>query len=151
MQAGDIETTEQVDDEFIPADARPVCMKCLKPCHPLQYYCDKCDSTDAINPLTPYIPYVNIRFNYGIFLTMWRRIFHDRDTLAATRLFYLFMLTMFVPIILVMGVPLLLIFKIPRSVRKTTIIALCIAAILLLIFFGLGKLFTGLPTRPIIR
>lgn len=151
MQAGDIKTTEQVDDEFIPADARPVCMKCLKPCHPLQYYCDKCDSNDAINPLTPYIGFVNIRFNYGIFLTMWRRIFHDRDTSTSTRLFYLFMLTMFVPIILVTGVPLLLIFKIPRSVRKTTIIALCIAAIFLLIFFGLGKLFTGLPTRPIIR
>ncbi len=151
MQAGAIKQGEQFDDEFIPADARPVCMKCLKPCHPLQYYCDKCDSNDAINPLTPYIGFVNIRFNYGIFLTMWRRIFHDRDTSTATRLFYLFMLTMFVPIILVMGVPLLLIFKIPLSVRKTTIIALCIAAILLLIFFGLGKLFTGLPTRPIIR
>ncbi len=151
MQAGDIKTTEQVDDEFIPADARPVCMKCLKPCHPLQYYCDKCDSNDAINPLTPYIGFVNIRFSYDIFLTMWRRIFHDRDTSAATRLFYLCMLTMFVPIILVMGVPLLLIFKIPLSVRKTTIIALYIAAILLLIFFGLGKLFAGLPTRPIIR
>ena len=83
MPAGDIKTTEQVDDEFIPVDALPVCMKCLKPCHPLQYYCDKCDSNDAINPLTPYIGFVNIRFNYGIFLTMWRRAFHDRDTSVA--------------------------------------------------------------------
>ena len=135
MAARDNKGTKQVDDEFIPADAQPVCMKCFKPCHPLQYYCDKCDSNDAINPLTPYIGFVNIRFNYGIFLTIWRRIFHDRDTSVAARLFYLCMLTMFVPVILVMGLPLLLIFKIPRSSRKTTIIALCIAAIVLLIFF----------------
>ena len=151
MHAGDIKQAEQFDDDFIPADAQPVCMKCLRPCHPLQYYCDKCDSNDAINPLTPYIGFVNIRFNYGIFLTMWRRIFHDRDTSAATRLFYLCMLTMFVPIIMVMGVPLLLIFTIPRSVRKTTKIALCIAAIFLLIFFGLVMFVAGLSTRPIIR
>ena len=151
MHAGDIKQDEQVDDEYIPADAQPVCMKCFKPCHPLQYYCDKCDSNDAINPLTPYIGFVNIRFNYGIFLTMWQRIFHDKNTSATTRLFYLCILTMFVPIILVMGVPLLLIFTIPRSVSKTTKIALCIAAILLLIFFGLGMFFAGLSTRPIIR
>lgn len=150
MPAGDITEAGQVDDEFIPADARPICFKCLKPCHPLQHYCDKCDSNDAINPLTPYMPFLNIRFNYGIFLTMWRRIFYDRDTLVATRLSYLFMLTMFVPAFLVMGMPLFLVFKIPSSVRKMTIIALCITAIVLLIFFGYGRLFTGLPSRPIV-
>lgn len=151
MPVGNIKEVERVDDEFIPADARPVCFKCLKPCHPLQYYCDKCDSNNAINPLTPYIGFVNIRFNYDIFLTMWRRIFHDRDTSVAVRLFYLCMLTMLMPMFLVIGLPLLLVFIIPRSVRKATIIALCIAAIVLLILFWLGRLFTGLPTHPIVR
>jgi hypothetical protein len=150
MSAGIIKEAEQVDDEFIPSDARPVCMKCLKPCHPLQHYCDKCDSNDVINPLTPYMPFLNIRFNYGIFLTMWRRIFYDTDTFVAGRLSYLFILTMFVPIFLVMGMPLFLVFKLPRSVRKATVIALCIIAVLLLIFFWHGRLFTGLPTRPIV-
>ncbi len=151
MPAGDIKQAEPVDDEFIPSDARPVCLKCLKPCHPLQYYCDKCDSNNAINPLTPYIGFVNIRFNYDIFLTMWRRIFHDRDTSVAARLFYLCMLTMFVPMILVMGLPLLLVFIIPRSARKMTIITLCIIAVVLVIFFFRYELVTGLPTRPIVR
>ena len=151
MSAGNIREVEQVDDEFIPVDARPVCLKCLKPCHPLQYYCDKCDSNNAINPLTPYIGFVNIRFNYDIFLTMWRRIFHDRDTSVAARLFYLCMLTMLVPMILVMGLPLLLVFIIPRSTRKMIIITLCIVAVVLLIFFIRYELITGLPTRPFVR
>lgn len=151
MPAGDIKETGQVDDEFIPADARPVCFKCLKPCHPLQHYCDRCDSNDAIDPFTPYMPFLNIRFNYDIFLTMWRRIFDDRDTSVATRLFYLCMLTMFVPEFLVIGVPLLLVFKIPQSARKMTIITLCILAVVLLIFFFRYEIVTGLPTRPIVR
>jgi len=54
MPAGDIKQAEPVDDEFIPADAWPICLKCLKPCHPLQYYCDKCDSNNVINPLASY-------------------------------------------------------------------------------------------------
>ena len=151
MPAGDIKQAEPVDDEIIAVDSLPICLKCLKPCHPLQYYCDKCDSNNAINPLTPYIGFVNIRFNYDIFLTMWRRIFHDIDTSVAARLFYLCMLTMFVPMILVMGLPLLLVFIIPRSARKMTIITLCIIAVVLVIFFFCYELVTGLPTRPIVR
>ena len=151
MPVGDNKKAEQVEDDFIPADAWPVCFKCLKPCHPLQHYCDRCDSNDAIDPLTPYMPFLNIRFNYDIFLTMWRRIFDDRDTSVATRLFYLCMLTMFVPEFLVIGVPLLLVFKIPQSARKMTIITLCILAVVLLIFFFRYELVTGLPTRPIVR
>lgn len=149
--AREFEEAEQVDDEFIPADALPVCFKCLKPCHPLQHYCNKCDSNDVIDPFTPYMPFLNIRFNYDIFLTMWRRIFDDRDTSVATRLFYLCMLTMFVPGFLVIGVPFLLVYKIPQSGRKMIIIALCIIAVVLLIFFFRYELITGLPTRPIIR
>ena len=151
MPAGDIKQAEPVDDEFIPADARPLCFKCLKPCHPLQHYCNKCDSNDAIDPFTPYMPFLNIRFNYDIFLTMWRRIFDDRDSSVATRLFYLCMLAMFVPGFLMVGVPFLLVYKIPQSARKMTIITLCIVAVLLLIFFIRYELITGLPTRPIVR
>jgi len=150
LSAGDYEEAVQLDDEFIPDDARPLCLKCLKPCHPLQHYCDSCDSNDVINPLTPYMPFLNIRFNYGIFLTMWRRIWYERDTSIIDRLFYLFMITMFVPVFLIIGLPLFLIVKIPQpKLRKTTIFALCIIAILLFIFFMRYRLFTGLLSRPI--
>ena len=151
MPVGNIKEVERVDDEFIPVDARPVCPNCFKPCHPLQNYCNSCDSNDAIDPFTPYMPFLNIRFNYDIFLKMWRRIFDDIDTSVATRLFYLCMLAMFVPGFLMVGVPFLLVYKIPQSARKMTIITLCIVAVLLLIFFIRYELITGLPTRPIVR
>lgn len=115
MPVGNIREVERVDCEYIPADACPICPKCLKPCHPLQHYCNECDSNDAINPFAPYMPFLNIRFNYGIFLTMWQRVFSDKDTSVAAKLFYLCMLTMFVPVFLVIGLPLLLIFRIPQS------------------------------------
>ncbi len=142
---------EQLDDEFIPNDARPLCLKCFTACHPLQYYCHNCDCDDAINPLTPYIGFVNIRFNYGIFLTMWRKLWHDKNTSIISRLFYLFMITMQVPGFIVIGLPLLLIYKIHRTrFREITMIAFFIIAIVLFILFFRYKLFTGLVSSPII-
>jgi len=135
---------EQADDDFIPDDARPLCLKCLTPCEPLQYYCHNCDCDDAINPLTPYIGFVNIRFNYGIFLTMWRKLWHDKNTFIINRLLYLFMIAMFVPVFLIIGLPLFLIFKAPHTeLRKITIMFLCIIAI------GLFVLFMFLQSRGI--
>lgn len=130
----DYEKDGKVDNDFIPDDARPVCPRCLKPCHPLQHYCNNCDSNDAINPLTPYIAFVNIRFNYGIFITMWRKTWYDRNTPIISRLFFLFMITMFVPEFLVMGLPLLLVYKIPEmKLQKLTVITLYVIAIILLV------------------
>jgi hypothetical protein len=114
-------TSEQPDDEFVLHDAVPVCPKCLKPCHPLQYYCDNCDSNAAINPLTPYIGFVNIRFNYGGFCTMWRKIWYDKDTSIKLKWLYLFMIVAFAPIIVIVGLPLLLIGKIKRARLQKTI------------------------------
>jgi len=154
LSAGEFEEAGQVDDEFIPDDARPLCLKCLKPCHPLQHYCDSCDCNDAINPLTPYMPFLNIRFNYGIFITIWRKIWYDEYTSIIGRVSYLFMITIFVPVFLVVGLPSFLIVEIPQSVRKTTIITLFIIGIVLLMFFWHYRLFTGLvsgPTRITVR
>jgi len=114
QSADNVEEAEELDDEFIPDNARPVCPRCLKPCHPLQYYCDNCDSNDAINPLTPYIGFVNIPFNYGIFLTMWRKIWYEKDTPIIKRIFYFFMIGWFAPVLLIVGLPLLLIGKIEQ-------------------------------------
>jgi len=91
------------------------------------------------------MPFLNIRFNYGIFLTMWRKIWYEKDTSVIGRLFYLFMITMFVPVFPIVGLPALLIFKIPqRKLQKATIITLFIIAIVLFIFFARYRLFTGL-------
>ncbi len=150
LPAGQNKEAEKLDDDFIPDDARPLCPKCLKRCHPLQHYCDGCDSNDAINPLTPYMPFLNIRFNYGIFLTMWRKIFLDKNTPTISRLFFLFMITMFVPVFWVIGLPLFLIYKIPETkLRRATLITLFIIAIVLLVIFARYRLFTGLVSRPI--
>ena len=105
------EEAEQLDDEFIPDDAQPLCPKCLRPCNPLQHYCSSCDSNGAINPLTLYIPFVNIRFNYGGFCTMWRKIWYDKDTSKKCLLCYFFIFIMFAPFVLIIGLPLFLIGK----------------------------------------
>lgn len=145
LSEGCNEEVEKLDDEFVGEDARPVCPKCLKPCNPLQYYCDNCDSDDAINPLTPYIGFVNIRFNYGIFITMWRKIWYGKDTSIIGKLFYLLMIIVFVPVFLIVGLPLLLLYKIPSPrLRKATLMALFAIAVVLLIIFMSYGLSTGL-------
>jgi len=144
LPSGDYEEAEQVDDEFIPADARPLCPKCLKPCHPLQHYCNSCDSNDAINPLTPYMPFLNIRFNMGMFGKLWRRIWYDKDTSIMRKLFFLFVITYGAPILLIVGLPLFLIGKIPGpELRKITVVAFYIIAVLLLMIFFYFNLFRG--------
>jgi len=88
----DDEGTKQLDDEFIPDDARPLCAKCLEPCHPLQYYCDKCDSNEVINPLASYMPWVRIRFNVGMVVKVWRKMLYDKEASIAFRLSCLFVI-----------------------------------------------------------
>lgn len=135
LSDGDSQAGGEPDDEFIPEDAQPLCLRCLKPCHPLQYYCDKCGSTNAVNPLTPYIGFVNIPFNYGIFITMWRKTWYDENTSMMGRFIYLFMIAMFVPVFLLFGLPLLLVYKIPEGkLQKGTVAVLYFVAIVLFIF-----------------
>lgn len=117
MSTANSDEATKLDDEFIPADAKPICCKCLKPCHPLQYYCDNCDSNQAINPLAPYIGFVNIRFNYDIFLTMWRKIWFEKNASIMFRLLCLFVIIIYAPVILIFGLPFLLIGKI-RNLRQ---------------------------------
>ena len=139
----DLEEARHLDDKFIPDDALPLCPKCLKPCHPLQHYCDSCDSNDVINPLTPYMAFLNIRFNYGIFCTMWQKIWYEQDFSIIFKLLCLLLIALFAPIMLVVGLPLLLIGKGP-PLQETSTVALLIAAIALLITV-LFLMFSGLP------
>ena len=145
----DYEKDGKVDDDFIPDDGRPVCPRCLKPCHPLQHYCNNCDSNDAINPLTPYMAFVNIRFNYGIFITMWRKTWYDKDTPIMTRLVYLFITAWFTPILLIIGLPLFLIGKAQKPlVRQTARAALYVIVIILLVVLLFYLLSGGRVASP---
>ena len=92
ISARDFEEADQLDDEFIPDDARPICVKCLEPCHPLQHYCANCDSNEVINPLASYMPFVRIRFNIGMLGKLWRRILYDKHTSIIRKLLVLFLL-----------------------------------------------------------
>ena len=89
---GNDEGTNQLDDEFVPDDARPLCPNCLKPCHPLQNYCDNCDSNEVINPLASYMPWVRIRFNVGMVVKVWRKMLYDQEASIAFRLLCLFVI-----------------------------------------------------------
>jgi len=74
---------------------QPVCLKCLHPVLPGAHYCEKCG--EAVGQLTPYIPFVNIRFNYSIFGTMWKRIWRKKDTKWTEKLLYGLLILLFVP------------------------------------------------------
>jgi len=95
LSKGDDKRGKELDDEFVPYDAVPLCPKCLKPCHPLQYYCDKCDSNAAINPLASYMPFVRIRFNIGMVVKAWRKMLYDKESSIIFRLVCLFLIILF--------------------------------------------------------
>jgi hypothetical protein len=121
MSAGDIQQVEQVDDEFIPSNARPVCLKCLKPCHPLQYYCDSCDSNEVINPLASYMPFVRIRFRCGFCGDMWRLVLYGKESSILLRSLCLFLTIAFAPTLIIVGLPLFLIDKIEKPEHQRTV------------------------------
>lgn len=107
-----IDTDTNIDNNYLSDDAKPLCPNCLQPCDPLQYYCPNCGSNQPINPLTPYIAFVNIRFNYDIFLTMWRKTFCEKQTTIPGRIFFLITLAIFLPTFLIVGLPIWIIVKI---------------------------------------
>jgi hypothetical protein len=91
LSKGQYRGGEEVDDEFVPADALPLCPNRLRPCNPLQNYCENCDSNEVINPLASYMPFVRIRFNVGMLVKLGRSILYDKDISIMRMLFYLFM------------------------------------------------------------
>jgi len=97
---------QPLENEYpVANDARPVCPNCLAECNPLQEYCDKCgDPTAAINPLTPYLPFVNIRFNYGGFMRIWRNVV-TRKTPLVVKIFNTLVLLVIAPIVILISLP----------------------------------------------
>jgi len=140
------EEAEQLDDDFIPDDAQPLCLKCLTPCHPLQNYCHNCDSNEVINPLASYMPFVRIRFIYGAYGKMWRKIWYDKDASIMFRLFCLLSITFFAPVLLIVGLPYLFIGQIKNAkLRETITIVFWVLIFLLLIAYITGLFVSAFP------
>ncbi len=142
MPAGNIKEVERVDDEFIPAGALPLCSKCLKPCNPLQNYCDSCDSNDVINPLASYMPFVRIRFMCGFCGDMWRTVLYDKEASIIIWTLCLFMTIAFAPILIIVGLSLFLIEKIenPGLQRRVETVFYILLVLLFILYFILGYL-----------
>ena len=140
------EEAEQLDDNFIPDDAQPLCLKCLTPCHPLQNYCHNCDSNEVINPLASYMPFVRFRFIYGAFGKMWRIIWYDKDASMIFRLLCLLIVAFFAPILFIVGLPYLFISQIKNAKLQVTItIIFWVLIFLLLIAYITGLLVSAFP------
>ena len=142
MPAGDMTRAEQVNDDFIQADAWPLCPKCLKPCHPLQNYCYNCDSNDVINPLASYMPIERIRLQCGFYGDMWRVVLYDKEASIILRSLCLFMTIAFAPILIIVGLPLFLIGKIENLnfQRKIKIVFYVLLLTLLILFLMMNFL-----------
>ena len=64
--------SEMSEDDLEAIDT-PVCVHCLTPIEDFkQHYCSKCGHVTG--EFTRYIPFVNIRFNYSLFGTLWRKV-----------------------------------------------------------------------------
>ena len=126
----------------------PVCPYCLKPCSPYQYYCKNCGSDDVINPLASYMSFVNLRFSYSIFKIMWNKLWYDKKTHLVSRIFYLFLILSFTPILLLIGLPMLIIGKIPQpAIKKITVLCLAIALLLIGFYFLFSSFWPYLKFR----
>lgn len=76
----------------------PVCLNCFTPVDPLEHFCPNCGQTTG--QLTPYIPFVNIRYNYSIFGSLWRKVWYEKASLPM-KVFSLFLIILCVPIMLI--------------------------------------------------
>ena len=95
MGAENIEEREIVEEE---GKGTPICIKCMKPIDPLDYYCPHCG--EASGQLTPYIPFINIRWQANIWGRVWRQVW-SRDVSIPGRLFRFIMIILNVPIMLI--------------------------------------------------
>ena len=136
----DEDNVQMSQGSFAP-DATPVCPKCLRPCHPLQYYCQNCDSGEPINPLAAYMPYVRLRYMYSIFGTMWRKVEDNKADLSSVILLTPLMVFL-APIILYIGPP-VIIYRLCREPRLRThaaigLLVIIVALLILFIFLMLS-------------
>jgi hypothetical protein len=95
MEPENVEEIETADEE---GPAGPVCIGCMVPVDPLDYYCPNCG--EASGQLTQYIPFLNIRWMARVYGKMWRQL-RSRDISILGRFFRVIIIVWCAPIILV--------------------------------------------------
>jgi len=90
------EDIKQVDG-FDEVEEAPVCLRCMEPVNPLDYYCPNCG--EASNQLTQYIPFVNISWQVSIWGRIWRQVW-SRDVALWRRIASLIMVVWGAPVLL---------------------------------------------------
>ena len=121
-----------VTEDRLKKEGVPVCLNCLAPADPLQYYCCNCGGNEAINPLTPYISFVNIRFNAGLFGKVWRRFQKRQSASIVKRTFDLFVAIKCFPFV-VFALPSVVYSKWKKHKRRDALrIGVCILMLIIL-------------------
>jgi hypothetical protein len=95
MEPEPTEERESPDDQ---GEGTPVCIKCFQPVNPLANYCANCGG--ATGNFTHYLPFTNIRWQASVWGQAWRQI-GSRDISMPGRLFRLFMVLWYAPIMLI--------------------------------------------------
>ena len=83
----------------------PCCTGCGRPYRPGQYYCEHCGA--GVGQRTPYVVYVNIPFNYGPFVRVWRGLKGSEPAGLGRKILYLILLTLVSQVLLLIGLPFL--------------------------------------------
>jgi hypothetical protein len=141
--------TAEFESEQLAPDATPLCVNCLKPVNPKQYYCPYCGSNEAINPLATYMPLVRIRHNYDIFITMWRKLWRGHVG-STTIILFSFLIALFAPYMLI-GLPIMLWLILRdnhlRTYRLRVFALILLAVLVTFLLFGSLSLFSGMGYR----
>jgi hypothetical protein len=93
---------EKHDESQEPIQDVPVCLNCMNPVVPFYHYCPNCGF--AIGQLTPVMPYESLRWQANIWGMIWRQLW-SKEVSFAGKLFRLFMIIWFVPVILLGIIP----------------------------------------------
>jgi hypothetical protein len=134
----DFEAVPESESGDISEEATPLCLNCLRPCNPYDYYCSNCDSNDTVNPLAAYLPFVQIRYNYGFFGKVWRKIWYGKETADIIKILYLSFLALYVPFFLIAGIIILFISRKEQAdLLKEEKLFFYVLSILLIILFVL--------------
>jgi len=84
------------------SDEIPLCIRCLTPHSPADYYCRKCGA--AVGQWTTYLPYIDIPFLVNFCVRLWRRVWFEPGVSLPRRAFCLLLILFLVPGML-LGLP----------------------------------------------
>lgn len=112
--SGQFECTSFESPGVESSEGVPLCLRCLAPHSPHEYYCKHCGA--AVGQFTPYIPFVDIPFYANFYGRLWKRVWHERGVPVLSRAFSLWLIGLLAPVMLV-GLPFVILER--RRRRRT--------------------------------